>query len=133
MPNGGHSYSKETMKMAQYAKMHPVTMTFTVTIDGVTPGGKCRAVIGSETLVAAAGPDAEHFRPVVTKWGDILLIDGRLARKPEPKVAPAPAPAPVKGKSKGKAAPVAAPAPAPAAAPDMAAIVAAVMAALGQK
>lgn len=119
--------------MAQFANMHRVTLTFSVTLDGVTTGGKCRAVQDSVQLLGASGPDAEHFRPVVTKWGDLLLVDGRLARKPEPKAAPAPAPAPAKAKGKGKAAPAPAAAPAAAPAPDMAAIVAAVMAALGQK
>ncbi len=119
--------------MAQYAAMSPVTLTFTVTLDGVTPGGKCRAK--DAVLVTAKGPGAEHFDAVVTRFGDLLVIDRRLARsreeKPAAPVAPAPAKAPVKGK--GKAAPVAPVPAAPAApAPDMAAIVAAVMAALGK-
>jgi hypothetical protein len=112
--------------------MSPVTLTFTVTLDGVTPGGKCRAK--DAALVAATGQGAENFDAVVTRFGDLLVIDRRLARSREEKpAAPAPTPAKAPAKGKGKAAPVA-PAPAaPAApAPDMAAIVAAVMAALGK-
>lgn len=114
--------------MAQYAAMSPVTLTFTVTLDGVTPGGKCRAK--DAVLVTAKGPGAEHFDAVVTRFGDLLVIDRRLARSREEKpAAPAPAPtpkAPVKGKAK------AAPAPAPEAPaqPDMQAIIAAVLAAM---
>lgn len=129
--------------MAQYAKMAPVTLSFTVTFDGVTPGGKCRAVEDSVVLTGMSGPGAENFRLVVTKWGDLLAIDGRLAQRREPKVqasaAPAPAPLTAAQKAqipangtkarKGKAQPAAQ----PAAQPDMATIVAAVMAALGQK
>lgn len=118
--------------MAQYVAMSPVTLTFTVTLDGVTPGGKCRAK--DAALVAATGQGAENFDAVVTRFGDLLVIDRRLARSREEKpAAPAPTPAKAPAKGKGKAAPVA-PAPAaPAApAPDMAAIVAAVMAALGK-
>ncbi len=100
--------------MAQYAAISPVTLTFTVTLDGETSGGKCR--VKDATLIAAAGKDAEHFDAVVTKWGDLLMIDRRLARsreekKPATPVAPAPAKAPVPAKAKAKAAP-AAPAPA---------------------
>jgi hypothetical protein len=112
--------------------MSPVTLTFTITLDGVTPGGKCRAK--DAALVAATGQGAENFDAVVTRFGDLLVIDRRLARSREEKpAAPAPTPAKAPAKGKGKAAPVA-PAPAaPAApAPDMAAIVAAVMAALGK-
>jgi hypothetical protein len=110
--------------MAQYVAMSPVTLTFTITLDGVTPGGKCRAK--DAALVAAAGKDAENFDAVITRFGDLLVIDRRLARsreekKPATPVAPAPAKAPVKGKA--KAAP-AAPAPEAPAAPDLAAMMA---------
>ena len=97
--------------MAQYVAMSPVTLTFTITLDGVTPGGKCRAK--DAALVAAAGKDAENFDAVITRFGDLLVIDRRLARsreekKPATPVAPAPvAKAPAKAKVK------AAPAPAP--------------------
>jgi len=110
--------------MAQYVAMSPVTLTFTITLDGVTPGGKCRAK--DAALVAAAGKDAENFDAVITRFGDLLVIDRRLARsreekKPATPVAPAPAKAQVKGKA--KAAP-AAPAPEVPAAPDLAAMMA---------
>ena len=99
--------------MAQYANIAPVTLTFTVTLDGVTPGGKCRAVEGSVNIVGASGPEAEHFNVVVTKWGDMLALDTRLAKGREDRrpAAPAPAPAPAKAPAKGKA--KVAPAPAP--------------------
>ena len=126
--------------MANYIAISPVTLTFTVTLDGQTTGGKCRAVKGSEILVRASGTDAEFFKIAVTKWGDLLPIDTRLSKNPEDRraaVASAPAPAKVPAKvptrGKGKAAVAPAPAAAAPAAPDMAAIVAAVMAALGQK
>lgn len=133
--------------MAQYANMAPITLSFTVTFDGVTPGGKCRAVDGSVVLTGASGPNAELFGLVVTKWGDLLALDTRLAKRREPKAqapaAPAPAPLTAAQKAqipangtkarKGKVQPAAEPAAQPAAQPDMAAIVAAVMAALGQK
>ena len=115
--------------MAQYVAMSPVTLTFTITLDGVTPGGKCRAK--DAALVAAAGKDAENFDAVITRFGDLLVIDRRLARsreekKPATPVAPAPAKAQVKGKA--KAAPTApapeAPAPEAPAAPDLAAMMA---------
>jgi hypothetical protein len=80
--------------MAQYAKMAPVTLSFTVTFDGVTSGGKCRAVEDSVVMTGMTGPGAENFRLVVTRWGDLLAIDGRLAQRREPKAALAPAPAP---------------------------------------
>ena len=94
--------------MAKYMNMAPVTLTFSVTFDGVTPGGKCRAVDGSVVLHNAVGPNAEVFNVVVSNWGDILPLDMRLVKgKPKSKTAaapaPAPAPAPVaKGKPKGK-------------------------------
>jgi hypothetical protein len=105
--------------MAQYVAMSPVTLTFTITLDGVTPGGKCRAK--DAALVAAAGKDAENFDAVITRFGDLLVIDRRLARsreekKPATPVAPAPAKAQVKGKAKA--------APEAPAAPDLAAMMA---------
>jgi hypothetical protein len=112
--------------MAQYVAMSPVTLTFTITLDGVTPGGKCRAK--DAALVAAAGKDAENFDAVITRFGDLLVIDRRLARsreekKPATPVAPAPVAAKVQAKGKAKAAP-AAPAPEAPAAPDLAAMMA---------
>ena len=110
--------------MAQYVAMSPVTLTFTITLDGVTPGGKCRAK--DAALVAAAGKDAENFDAVITRFGDLLVIDRRLARSREEKkpAAPvAPAPAPTKGKAKAAPAAPAPEAPAPAA-PDLAAMMA---------
>ena len=113
--------------MAQYAAISPVTLTFTVTLDGETSGGKCR--VKDATLIAAAGKDAENFDAVVTKWGDLLMIDRRLARsreekKPATPVAPAPAKAPVKGKAKAAPAAPAPEAPEAPAVPDLAAMMA---------
>ena len=106
--------------MAKYMNMAPVTLTFSVTFDGATEGGKCRAVDGSVVLHNAVGPNAEAFNVVVTNWGDILPLDMRLVKgKPKgktPAPAPAPAPAPdAKGKGKAK---VAAPAEPEAEAPS---------------
>ena len=113
--------------MANYTAIPPVTLTFTVTLDGQTTGGKCRAVKGSEILVRASGTDAEFFKIAVTKWGDLLPIDTRLSKNPEDRrvavaSAPAKAPAKVPTRGKGKAAVAPAPAAAAPAAPDMAAM-----------
>lgn len=100
--------------MAQYSNIAPVTLTFTVSLDGVTPGGKCRAVEDSVVVVGASGPGAEHFNIVVTKWGDLLALDTRLAKGREDRKPAVPAPAPAKAPAKGKAKVAVAPAPAPA-------------------
>jgi hypothetical protein len=121
--------------MAQYAKIPPVTLSFTVTFDGVTSGGKCRAVDGSVKVTRAVGPDAGKYDLVVTKWGDLLPIDRTLSkdrakRNAEPAPEPAPLTADDKAKipangtkaQKGKARPAAEPAPEPAQ-PDLDALV----------
>jgi hypothetical protein len=128
--------------MAQYAKIPPVTLSFTVTFDGVSSGGKCRAVDGSVKVTRAVGPDAGNFDLVVTKWGDLLPIDRnrvndrtkrkaeRVTRGTEPAPEPAPLTADDKAKipangtkaQKGKTRPAAEPAPEPAQ-PDLDALV----------
>jgi hypothetical protein len=115
--------------MAQYLSFAPVTLSIQLTLDAATAGGKCRVAEDSVVLLGASGPGAEHFNVVVTKWGDLLALDTRLAKGRDAKpAAPAPAPAPAKAptKGKGKAVPVApAPtAPAAPATPDLAAMMA---------
>jgi len=118
--------------MADYIKMAPVTLTFQVTLDGVTAGGGVRAVQDSAVVVRASGPNAEFFGVDVNKFGGLYAFDSRKAKgkkvKAEAAAPVAKAPAPVAAKGKAKAEP-AAPAAAPAA-PDMQAIIAAVLAAM---
>ena len=95
--------------MADYIKMAPVTLTFQVTLDGVTAGGGVRAVQDSAVVVRASGPNAEFFGVDVNKFGGLYAFDSRKAKGKKVK---AKAAAPVAAKGKAKAEP-AAPAPAP--------------------
>jgi hypothetical protein len=105
--------------MADYIKMAPVTLTFQVTLDGVTAGGGVRAVQDSAVVVRASGPNAEFFGVDVNKFGGLYAFDSRKAKGKKVKaeaaapVAKAPAPVAAKGKAKAKAEPAA-----PAAAED---------------
>jgi hypothetical protein len=105
--------------MADYIKMAPVTLTFQVTLDGVTAGGGVRAVQDSAVVVRASGPNAEFFGVDVNKFGGLYAFDSRKAKGKKVKAeAAAPAPvakAPVAAKGKAKAEPAAP-------APDMAAM-----------
>jgi hypothetical protein len=102
--------------MADYIKMAPVTLTFQVTLDGVTAGGGVRAVQDSAVVIRASGPNAEFFGVDVNKFGGLYAFDSRKAKgkkvKAEAAAPVAKAPAPVAAKGKAKAEP-AAPAPAP--------------------
>lgn len=100
--------------MAIYDKMGPVTLTFQITLDGVTAGGGVRAVQESAFVIGAKGPDAEFFGVAVNKFGGIYAFDSRKSKgkevktaAPAKKAAPAPvaeAPAPVAAKGKKAAA-----------------------------
>ena len=102
--------------MADYIKMAPVTLTFQVTLDGVTAGGGVRAVQDSAVVVRASGPNAEFFGVDVNKFGGLYAFDSRKAKgkkvKAEAAAPVAKAPAPVAAKGKAKAEPAAPAAPA---------------------
>jgi hypothetical protein len=99
--------------MADYIKMAPVTLTFQVTLDGVTAGGGVRAVQDSAVVIRASGPNAEFFGVDVNKFGGLYAFDSRKAKGKKVKaeaaapVAKAPAPVAAKGKAKAKAEPAA--------------------------
>jgi hypothetical protein len=95
--------------MADYIKMAPVTLTFQVTLDGVTAGGGVRAVQDSAVVVRASGPNAEFFGVDVNKFGGLYAFDSRKAKGKKVKAeAAAPvAKAPVAAKGKAKAEPAA--------------------------